>query len=189
MVNDLFRESFVGQLIYALSRHKFFQYEEDKPGFVIPERYQPQQKTNPVRQSSQESSSSAQPRRSEARTLVDGAHDTEKGPKPSSGSDAAMKEKTRDEDEQKWRNTVDWYGPDDPENPMNVSSILYILRSICVLMLELQWSIAKKCFVTFDICLITFSIYIGSWVLCHPCFDYKLTISQCHLLTRHSTRC
>ncbi|MCJ1312874.1 hypothetical protein MMC25_006550 [Agyrium rufum] len=38
---------------------------------------------------------------------------------------------------------VDWYGDDDPENPMN-------------------WSTAKKFVVTFFICLLTFSIYIGS---------------------------
>ena len=38
---------------------------------------------------------------------------------------------------------VDWYGPDDPENPMN-------------------WSRAKRFFVTFEIVLLTFSVYIGS---------------------------
>lgn len=137
MVNDLIRESVVGQLIYVISRHKFFQYEEDKPGFVVPERYQPQQKASPVRQSSQDSSNSTPPRRSEARTLVDGAHDTEKGPKLNKESDMASKEKVRDEDEQKWRNTVDWYGPDDPENPVNVSLWSYLCESDYILMLEL----------------------------------------------------
>ena len=34
---------------------------------------------------------------------------------------------------------VDWYGPNDPENPQN-------------------WSHFKKVFVTFEICLITFSV-------------------------------
>lgn len=38
---------------------------------------------------------------------------------------------------------VDWYGPDDAENPLN-------------------WSKVKKFFVTFEICLLTFSVYIGS---------------------------
>ncbi|KAK8050322.1 hypothetical protein PG994_012052 [Apiospora phragmitis] len=38
---------------------------------------------------------------------------------------------------------VDWYGPNDPENPQN-------------------WSRPKKFFVTFEICLLTFSVYIGS---------------------------
>ncbi|KAI9148199.1 Caffeine resistance protein [Paramyrothecium foliicola] len=38
---------------------------------------------------------------------------------------------------------VDWYGPDDPENPRN-------------------WSRVKRGFVTFQIVLLTFSVYIGS---------------------------
>ncbi|ORY60831.1 MFS transporter [Pseudomassariella vexata] len=38
---------------------------------------------------------------------------------------------------------VDWYGPNDPENPRN-------------------WSRPKKFFVTFEICFLTFSVYIGS---------------------------
>jgi DHA1 family multidrug resistance protein-like MFS transporter len=38
---------------------------------------------------------------------------------------------------------VDWYGPDDPENPRN-------------------WSFRKRCFVLFEIALLTFSVYIGS---------------------------
>ena len=38
---------------------------------------------------------------------------------------------------------VDWYSVDDPDNPMN-------------------WSTFKKVFVTFQICLLTFSVYIGS---------------------------
>ncbi|MCJ1322095.1 hypothetical protein MMC15_007440 [Xylographa vitiligo] len=40
-------------------------------------------------------------------------------------------------------NVVDWYGDDDPENPM-------------------KWSLFKKALVTFEICLLTFSVYIGS---------------------------
>ncbi|KIW81811.1 hypothetical protein Z517_04837 [Fonsecaea pedrosoi CBS 271.37] len=38
---------------------------------------------------------------------------------------------------------VDWYGPDDSENPRN-------------------WGSVKKVWVTFEICLLTFSVYIGS---------------------------
>ncbi|KAG8164622.1 hypothetical protein KVR01_004897 [Diaporthe batatas] len=53
------------------------------------------------------------------------------------GACGADQEKGRDP------NIVDWYGPDDPENPQN-------------------WSNAKKFFVTFEICFLTFSVYIGS---------------------------
>lgn len=38
---------------------------------------------------------------------------------------------------------VSWYSESDPENPQN-------------------WSLFKKCFVTFEICLLTTSVYIGS---------------------------
>ncbi|KAF8330415.1 uncharacterized protein EI90DRAFT_2922395, partial [Cantharellus anzutake] len=38
---------------------------------------------------------------------------------------------------------ISWYGDDDPANPMN-------------------WTPTKKAFVTFCLCLLTFSIYIGS---------------------------
>ncbi|KAK3064479.1 hypothetical protein LTS18_006856 [Coniosporium uncinatum] len=40
-------------------------------------------------------------------------------------------------------NVVSWYGEDDPENPQN-------------------WSQFKKFFVTFELCLLTFGVYIGS---------------------------
>lgn len=40
-------------------------------------------------------------------------------------------------------NIVTWYGPGDPANPQN-------------------WSVIKKCWTTFLLCLLTFSIYIGS---------------------------
>ncbi len=46
-------------------------------------------------------------------------------------------EKGRDAD------IVDWYGPEDPENPLN-------------------WGTFKKVWVTFEICFLTFSVYIGS---------------------------
>lgn len=43
-------------------------------------------------------------------------------------------------------NMVTWYGPDDQENPQN-------------------WSLLKKCHVTFCICLITFAVYMGSSIV------------------------
>lgn len=41
---------------------------------------------------------------------------------------------------------VDWYGPDDPENPKN-------------------WSLARKLLVTISICFLTFSVYGGSSII------------------------
>ncbi|KAJ9144272.1 MFS transporter [Pleurostoma richardsiae] len=51
---------------------------------------------------------------------------------------------------------IDWYGPDDPENPQN-------------------WSRAKKCFVTFEICFLTFSVYIGSAIYASGVMDVMMT--------------
>jgi DHA1 family multidrug resistance protein-like MFS transporter len=123
MVSDLFRESFVGQLIYRLSRRRVLQYAEEKPGFVLPERYRQHEKPSTRTASSHASSDPDHSRRSNAGTLVDQPiatnGDVEKGPKvPQNES-----EERSPEEEEKWRNPVDWYGPDDPENPMNVSFV------------------------------------------------------------------
>ncbi|KAF9740656.1 hypothetical protein PMIN06_000382 [Paraphaeosphaeria minitans] len=48
-----------------------------------------------------------------------------------------------DQEKGRDKNLIDWYGPNDPENPRN-------------------WSNPKKFFVTGEIVLLTFSIYIGS---------------------------
>lgn len=44
------------------------------------------------------------------------------------------------------KNTVDWYSPSDPENPQN-------------------WSTPKKCFTFGQICILTFTVYIGSAII------------------------
>jgi MFS transporter, DHA1 family, multidrug resistance protein len=123
MVSDLIRESFVGQLIYLASRRRVFQYAEEKPGFVVPERYAPREKT---RSRAVSSSPSPGPRRSEAATLVgdqNAGSDVEQGKTGKQGQNERSDEPRSEEDEEKWRNTVDWYGPDDPEHPMNVSRL------------------------------------------------------------------
>jgi MFS transporter, DHA1 family, multidrug resistance protein len=170
MVSDLIRESFVGQLVYRLSGRRAFQYAEEKPGFTLSERYTSREKPGPVPSTRPPSESDpAGPRRSEAATLVgepeSNTNDVEKGNKvgrPSHPTNGSEEEPRSEEDEETWRNTVDWYGPDDPECPMNVSD-LHSTSNIAGLT-WIQWSFAKKCFVSFDIGFITFSIYIGSYV-------------------------
>ncbi|CDM38175.1 hypothetical protein DTO013E5_8720 [Penicillium roqueforti] len=73
---------------------------------------------------------------------------------PDVNSDGAH---TRDET----KNIVDWYGPDDPANPRN-------------------WSLWKKRFVTFQICLYTFAIYSGSsiYVPAEPQIMEHFQVSQ-----------
>ena len=56
-------------------------------------------------------------------------------------------------------NIIDWWGSDDSE-------VRYIKRSVDISTHKdqnpMNWSQLKKFFVTFEICLLTFSIYIGS---------------------------
>jgi DHA1 family multidrug resistance protein-like MFS transporter len=125
MVSDLIRESFIGQFVYFASRRRVFQYAEEKPGFVVPERYTTREKS---RSRDGLSSPAAHARRSEAATLVGDPNtgsDVEKAKSSKKqGVDAQTDGPRSEEDEEKWRNTVDWYGPDDPEHPMNVSRLL-----------------------------------------------------------------
>ncbi|KXJ86480.1 MFS transporter [Microdochium bolleyi] len=53
---------------------------------------------------------------------------------------------------------VDWYGPDDPENPQN-------------------WSTTKKVFVTFEITFLTFAVYIGSAIYTAGLLDVVMTFN------------
>ncbi|KAI3395963.1 hypothetical protein diail_602 [Diaporthe ilicicola] len=48
---------------------------------------------------------------------------------------------------------VGWYGSDDPENPRN-------------------WSAAKKLFVTFEVCLLTFSVYVAAAIYSSAVTDF-----------------
>ncbi|KAI9814407.1 MAG: hypothetical protein M1827_003263 [Pycnora praestabilis] len=60
-------------------------------------------------------------------------------------------------------NVIDWFGPDDPEVNTNRDNAC---SAICTVLTQRQnpmnWSTGKKFFVTFEICLLTFSVYIGS---------------------------
>ena len=55
---------------------------------------------------------------------------------------------------------IDWYGPDDPQVclsvPMSRGIVLTIPQN------PRNWSRGKRYFVTFEICFLTFSVYIGS---------------------------
>jgi len=54
---------------------------------------------------------------------------------------------------------VTWYGEDDSEN---VSQPQCDLRRLLTLLQPRNWSLFKRCFVTFQICLLTTSVYVGS---------------------------
>jgi MFS transporter, DHA1 family, multidrug resistance protein len=125
--------------------------DNEKSSSSTPARHtRPGRDRPPPRLSTSSNASAAQrtstPRRSEAATLVDADHEHNRPPQPSDteaaappiggdpadgpvpGNDAekqkvgASKEEEREKwDDQDWLQMVDWYGPDDPEHPMNVS--------------------------------------------------------------------
>ncbi|KAJ3538373.1 hypothetical protein NM688_g6530 [Phlebia brevispora] len=153
-VPDLIRESFVGQLIYNFSGKRYFQYAEERPGFVCPRRFDPARRASwtgpdseaatlsekkPIPEQKQKEGEKDKNRVSVAER-EEGATDTQD---PRSRSSSDPERGIAVSDEKPDPNLVDWYGPDDPEHPMN-------------------WSLRKRCFVTFNLCLLTFSIYIGS---------------------------
>ena len=89
-----------------------------------------------------------------SRTL-DGAAGTAPGTPKDAGDHGRMLEENRHAVEDNEKNKekeeedpyiVDWYGPNDPANPMN-------------------WSMAKRSWVTFNLCFLTFSVYAGSSIV------------------------
>jgi DHA1 family multidrug resistance protein-like MFS transporter len=142
MVNGVVRESVFGQLVYYASGRRWFQYEEENRNFVLPDRYASAPHNERLKhpkstpKDEQRDSDHDAHRRSEAATLVDRnsraftegsrdngekkneLRDVEKG--APGAPDASRRDQGKDP------NLVDWYGPDDPECPMNVrTSPLY----------------------------------------------------------------
>ncbi|TFY69818.1 hypothetical protein EVJ58_g189 [Rhodofomes roseus] len=159
-VPDLVRESTLGQIVYYVSGRRLFRYAEEKDDYQIPERYARASATAPLNEKSaaRPSSSSTRPPSdsgtapSDRSTLVNQDAAGQSGLRPKKQGDpeegmlppeVQQNQAAEVREEKVNANLVDWYGPNDPECPMN-------------------WSFAKRCFVTFDICLITFAIYIGS---------------------------
>ncbi|KAK0231563.1 major facilitator superfamily domain-containing protein [Armillaria fumosa] len=140
MVQDIFRDSTIGQAINYVSNGRIFPYADQQPGFVVPPHF--------LLPSSQRPSTTVSPD-SDATTLCG---DLEK----SGGAGVQLTREstlTADLDTEKPKQIdsalnsdpyiVGWYGDDDQENPRN-------------------WSPAKHAFVAFSISFLTFSVYIGS---------------------------
>ncbi|GJE98392.1 MFS general substrate transporter [Phanerochaete sordida] len=172
---DILRDSLFGRIVYYASGRHLFRCPEELPGFVLPTRYaghpenlapsanRPASPSLSSHPSQVGSAPDAEERRTSKAPLLDDAttehaekneshmphresgmahevlhlhpHDAEKG-------DIAAMEREEERINSN-PNIVDWYGPDDPESPAN-------------------WSPLKKWFVSFQVCHITFAIYIGS---------------------------
>lgn len=166
MVPDIVRDSFFGHAIRLASRNKLFQYPEERD-HSIAERYYHNEKTRYLTRFGQTSvpddSSSHDSDRQDEKSEKDIENDKSQSPTPHrvdsdttlTGGDGKSAADSKDHnaknifkhpvDSEKGRDqtVVDWDGEQDPENPQN-------------------WSLRKKFFVTFQICLLTTGVYIGS---------------------------
>ncbi|KAH7018044.1 MFS transporter [Microdochium trichocladiopsis] len=143
---DLVRDTVFSHTLRVLTGGRVFKYPEEEDSslwkrYVHPEKSHniarhghvdgPQDDNGNSETSSDSPSSGDGPRRSSATAIEhhNVVHGTRKLPvDPEKGKDYFI---------------VDWYGPDDPENPQN-------------------WGRLKKVFVTFEITFLTFAVYIGS---------------------------
>ncbi|KAG7444653.1 MFS general substrate transporter [Guyanagaster necrorhizus] len=143
MVQDIFRDSTIGQVINYISSGGIFPYTDQRPDFKVPSHF--------LHLASQRPSTVVSPD-SDA-TMLCG--DLEKCRGASTPGVQLTRESTLAVDlgvemaeqiDVALRSdpyVVGWYGDDDQENPRN-------------------WSPAKRAFVAFSISLLTFSVYIGS---------------------------
>lgn len=131
-VSDLIRESFIGQVVYYASGKRYFQYAEERPGFVVPARYdldrraswaQPDSDTNTLNDKKNGADQAGNGGKSEKRnvTVTENA-ETDAAPSRDLTTRTSNVDSERGTvaDEQVDPNVVDWYGPDDPECPFNV---------------------------------------------------------------------
>ncbi|KAG8629185.1 hypothetical protein KVT40_003050 [Elsinoe batatas] len=157
MVADLIRDSFFGHAVRLATRQKAFTYPEERDPAIAGRYYNYEKSTNMARygqisppedapKKDIEKSDSTSPTPRPSNTQLYGRGD--RGSVSSSATEAIPEVSNiagTPVDSEKGRDVtvIDWDGPNDPENPRN-------------------WSTPKKFFVTFEICLLTTGVYIGS---------------------------
>lgn len=180
-----YQDTFWGMLINKTSKGKALPFPEERADFVAPEEYLPGYKTkhpntnqrsgshdsrvsdpsSPLASSSSASASGASeathvnPQQNGANKvktdMVEAGQPTDMNNGPGSPSSQQQRGSNADQNEKNSESApdsleddsdpylVDWNGPDDPDNPQN-------------------WSMPRKAFVTGLLCLLTFSVYMGS---------------------------
>lgn len=152
---ELFRDTVAGQLLRLISGRRLLQYPEERDSSIW------QKYLNPDKSANMAIHGSTEPPSSEEKQEPDSARfsSNEAGSQPRRDSSSGTSASTTVDNDNVLVNTlsntkidpekgrdahiVDWYSPDDPDNPQN-------------------WGRFKKIWVTFEICLLTFSVYIGS---------------------------
>ncbi|KAK3943234.1 putative caffeine resistance protein 5 [Diplogelasinospora grovesii] len=163
---DIIRESFFGRCVRLITRNRVFKYREEKDPLLWKRFVHIEKSRNLALHGQTQAPSNA------------GAHHQEDASRPATATAAGSADDSsassitqvdhtqraldfgfeRKIDPEKGKDyfLVDWFGPDDPENPQN-------------------WSSFKKSFVTFEICFLTFSVYIGSAIYTAGILDVSRT--------------
>lgn len=144
MAPDLIRDSIFGQLVRLATGSRIFSYPEERDSSLYDRYINVEKSANLARTGTTESrpveekelQPPSPPANGSARSSTSTIADPNALVNVASGT-VVDPERGRD------GAVVDWYGPDDQENPMN-------------------WSKPKKFWATFCICFLTFSVYIGS---------------------------
>ncbi|EXJ92341.1 hypothetical protein A1O3_00891 [Capronia epimyces CBS 606.96] len=151
---ELFRDTVAGQLLRLITGKRILQYPEERDASIWQKYVNLEKSTNMAMHGSTDPPAAEETGELATRApSYDRAHrHSEQSPSSSSSSTTfedgnglvnTVSEQKVDVENGRVADIVDWYGPDDPENPQN-------------------WSITKKILVTFEICLLTFSVYVGS---------------------------
>ena len=150
-MTELIRDTTFGHIVRLLSRNRFLQFREERDPSVWKEFVNPEKSINmaqhgqitPPDDLEKDVHAPDDSSHGSSRTTV-GEHN---GSADAYGLNTTNTRESRrvkiDPEKGRDIHIVDWYDENDSENPMN-------------------WSTGKKFFVTFEICLLTFSVYIGS---------------------------
>jgi DHA1 family multidrug resistance protein-like MFS transporter len=183
---DIFRESTFGVLLNRFSGGRIMRYPDQRPDFVVPERFtvsfSPVSGSAPVTRT-------ASPASPEDRISVRSGTTAAASHMREVGTDASQSDGTLEagahppepaaEFDTKGFQIVDWYGDDDQENPRN-------------------WSMAKRCFVMCQIVLLTCVVLFHSnglgsksnvfdLVVSLSTLDLPFTRRLLHMLSKSST--
>lgn len=184
---DLIRDSSLGQLVNKASLGRLLPYADQKPDYVLPDRYRyPVSATNTIHNNAstttvpkQEGMSAQATRQSSpdpAPTLARNSfmdtknvpgvtRDAEEGDTLAESIRENVTKEKLDPQLEPSANPflVDWDGPDDPENP-RLYPFSNLLHSTCAhVSFHRNWSLGKRLFIAFSISLLTFSgLFVSS---------------------------
>ncbi|KAK5048944.1 hypothetical protein LTR84_005365 [Exophiala bonariae] len=164
-MKELFRDTVAGQLLRLVTRDRILPYPEEIDPSICQKYINAEKSENMARvgstnlpppppkeeeEKTEEQSPSSESRHPSTNSSTTNVSDTNNHGTNTASNTKVDPEKGRD------AHIVDWYGPTDPDNPQN-------------------WGVVKKVWVTFEICLLTFSVYIGSAIYTAGILDVSET--------------